>query len=97
MHIGAMTAGGNGFASAGETSASIQVRIINSAAASGTTRKRPPPDMLETDPALSTEAPIDSTTRHHDAGDQTTELLLQGWTPRYKLEAEAIIDHREPA
>ena len=55
------------------------------------------PDVSESEPALSTEAPVDSAARQHDAGDLATELLLQGRTPGHELEAEAIIDHREPA
>ncbi len=54
-------------------------------------------DVSESEPALSTKAPVDAAAWHHDAGNLATELLLQGRTPGHELEAEAIIDHRETA
>lgn len=50
----------------------------------------------ESEPALSTEAPVDTAAWQHDAGDVAAELLLQGGPPGHEPEAEAIIDHREP-
>jgi hypothetical protein len=51
----------------------------------------------ESEPALSTKAPVYSAARQHDAGHLPTELLFQRGAPGHQLEAEAIIDHREPA
>lgn len=56
-----------------------------------------PWDTSETEPALSSKAPVDPPTRHHCADNLMTELLFQGRTPGHQLETEAIIDHREPA
>ena len=55
------------------------------------------PDVSESEPALSTKTPVDAAARQHDAGDLPTELLFQRGAPGHELEAEAIIDHREPA
>ena len=52
---------------------------------------------LEPESAVSTEAPVDTAAWQHDAGDLATELLFKGWAPGHELEAQAIIDHSEPA
>jgi len=54
-------------------------------------------DASDSEPTLSTEAPVYSAAWQPDARHLATELLFQGWTPGHELKAETIIDHREPA
>src|SRR5207253_4730032 len=54
-------------------------------------------DASESESALSTKAPVDPAARQHDAGHMPTELLFQRGAPGHELEAQPIVDHREPA
>ena len=54
-------------------------------------------ELSESEPALSAKAPVNCAAWQHNAGDLAAEVTFQRRTPGHKLEAEAIIDHREPA
>ena len=46
---------------------------------------------------VAAEAPGDGAVVAGDAGHVPAELLFEAWRPGHELEAEAVIDHGEPA
>ena len=55
------------------------------------------PEELQSKPPFAPEAPLDAAARRHRARYMLAELLFECRPPWRQLEAEAVVDHREPA